>query len=282
VSAGGEAAAFVEVRGFSLAYEAHGEGHPVVLVHGTGTDRRLWRETVAALGDGVRAVAYDRRGYGESGAPEAYRGTTIEEQTEDLARLLAALEDAPVVVCGHDVGALVALDLARRHAGLVRALVLVEPPLLWLSPRGAQAQAELREAMEAGARTGGPRGAVEAFLTETAGPDAARSLGPERLEAAVDAARPLAADLAAAPRWSTERRALRALAPPAVVLTGVSSRPAVRESAAALADLLPAASLRDSGGGHLVPVDDPGAVAAALAEVGAGPPGPGPAGEAGR
>jgi pimeloyl-ACP methyl ester carboxylesterase len=35
-----------------------------------------------------RVIAYDRRGYGESGVPQPYTGTTVSEQAEDLAALV--------------------------------------------------------------------------------------------------------------------------------------------------------------------------------------------------
>ena len=79
---------------------------------------------MAALEDVARVIAYDRRGYGASGAPEPYEGTTVEEQAEDAAALLRALDAAPAVVFGDGFGALVALDLVKRHAALVRAVVL--------------------------------------------------------------------------------------------------------------------------------------------------------------
>ena len=148
----------VRGRGVELAYEESGSGPAVLLVHGLATDRRLWRETVAALGDEVRAISYDRRGHGDSGAPEPYDGTTVEEQAEDAAELLMELGAAPAVLCGHDFGALVCLDLVLRHPELVRAAVLIEPSIFSLSPRAIEAATELREAAEEGALAGGPRG----------------------------------------------------------------------------------------------------------------------------
>ena len=79
----------------ALAYDERGNGPAVVLVHGTATARSVWRETVEALGDGVRAIAYDRRAYGDSGAPEPYGGTTVGEQADDLAELIERLGAAP-------------------------------------------------------------------------------------------------------------------------------------------------------------------------------------------
>jgi pimeloyl-ACP methyl ester carboxylesterase len=256
----------VEAGGVPLAYEERGAGNPLLLVHGTACDRSVWDEVLEAIPEALRAIAYDRRAYGESGAPEPYGGTTVEEQADDAAELLEALGAAPALLCGHDLGALVCLDLLRRRPGLGRAAVLVEPPLLALSPRGPEVMSELREAVQRGAADGGPAGAVEAFLVELGGEGVRDLLGARRLEAATRAARAFAADLAAAPRWSFLRRELRAVEAPVVVLAGNRGGP-WREPAVALAGLLPGARLVEVAAGHFVQLERPESVAEAIAEL---------------
>lgn len=263
--------ATVEASGLSLAYAEQGEGSSVVLVHGTALGRHVWDETVAALGGGVRAIAYDRRAYGESEAPEPYRGTTVGEQAEDAAGLIEALGAAPAVVCGHDLGALVALDLVRRHPGLARAAVLVEPPLLALSQAGPATVAELREAIEQGARDAdeSSAGAVDAYLETMAGPDFLDMIGEARLSSAHGAARAFGADLAAPPTFAFSRRDLRATEAPIVVVAGARSSAVRREVSRSLTDLLAEATLSEADAGHLVPLEAPETVARAIVEVGA-------------
>ncbi|HEX8052365.1 MAG TPA: alpha/beta fold hydrolase, partial [Thermoleophilaceae bacterium] len=156
-------AATVEGAGVELAYDERGSGEPVVLVHGLACPRSLWHETVEALGDGARTIAYDRRGYGDSGVPEDYRRTTVEEQADDLIALLRALDAAPAVLCGLSFATLACLDAMAREPDLVRAAVLVEPPLLWLVQEGAEAMSQMRAALEEGAVRGGSAGAIDAF-----------------------------------------------------------------------------------------------------------------------
>jgi pimeloyl-ACP methyl ester carboxylesterase len=253
----------LEGAGVELAFEERGSGPSVVLVHGATGTGAIWRETVAALGEGMRTIAYDRRGYGASGAPEAYAGTTFEEQAEDAAALIRSLDAAPAIVCGHSLGAGVCLDLMKRHAQLLRGAVLIEPPVLSLSAAGPEAMAETREAVERGARHGGPAGAVEAFLA-TWGDDVLQQLGEDRLEAARSAPRAFAADLGAAAAWSFTRRELREMRTRALVLSATRSSGAWRDAAAALAALLGEAELREIGSGHFIPLQAPAEVAAAV------------------
>lgn len=253
--------------GVELAYDEAGSGPPVLLVHGTALTRLAWRETVAALGGEVRSIAYDRRGYGESDVPEPYTGTTIEEQSEDAARLLCALGAAPAVVCGHSAGAVLALDLLLRHPGLVAGAVLIEPPLFSLSPAGAEALSAIREAVERAARDHGPDAAVEAFVESQDGPRLLEAIGAERADAIRASARAAFADFGAAHAWEFSRGELRAIEAPVLVLRGDRSPAVYREVAAALAEMIGSAQLRELEAGHVVPLDDPAGVAAAALEL---------------
>jgi pimeloyl-ACP methyl ester carboxylesterase len=257
-------AATVEAGGLALAYDERGSGPPVVLVHGTATARTVWAETREALGDGVRTIAYDRRAYCDSGAPEPYGGTTVGEQADDLAGLIEALGAAPAVVCGHELGALACLDLVLRHRQLVRAAVLIEPSMLWLSPAGTDAVSTLREVVEKAAFDRGAAAAVRAFLEAVDGPAALALLGEDRLAAAEAAPRAFAADLAAAATWPAGRRELREVATPVTIVSGRGSAPVRRDAAEALAALLPSAELVHVPGGHLAQIEAPADVAAAI------------------
>src|SRR5512132_1543367 len=101
----------LDARGVELAWSERGEGQPVLLVHETAANRSVWEAVGAALADRARAITYDRRGWGASSAPEDYRRTTIEEQSEDAAALLESVDAAPAVIAGAGVGAMVALDI---------------------------------------------------------------------------------------------------------------------------------------------------------------------------
>src|SRR3954469_9532275 len=129
----------VEGAGVALHYAEQGDGTPVLLIHGLASDAEGLAPVAAEVARaGARAIAYDRRGYGRSGAPEPYHGTTVEEQTEDAAALLRALDAGPAIVAGDGFGALVALDLGKRHGALVRALVLSNPALFALVPEATE------------------------------------------------------------------------------------------------------------------------------------------------
>jgi len=256
--------ATVEAGGVALAVDDRGSGPAVVLVHGVASSRTVWRETVEALGSEVRTIAYDRRAYGDSGAPEPYTGTTVGEQADDLFELMAALGVGSAVLVGHALGAVVALDVLMRSPSLVSAAVLIEPPVLWLSPGGPDAVSDLRIAIERAARDRGPGAAVEGYLEYVAGPDALELYGRARADAARRDTRAFVADLAAGPSWAAGRRELRTVSVPVSLITGWRSSPVWQEATRALADLMPSAKLIELESGHLAMLEQPEAIAEAV------------------
>lgn len=96
--------------------------HTVVLSHALGCDLAMWDELANSLSAECRVIAYDHRGHGGSAAPEGLYD--IADLADDAARLLRELDTGPVVWIGMSMGGMVGQELALRHPGLVRALVL--------------------------------------------------------------------------------------------------------------------------------------------------------------
>jgi pimeloyl-ACP methyl ester carboxylesterase len=98
----------------------------IVLVHGWVLDSRTWGPVADALSSGPRArrvLRYDLRGHGRS--DPARPGTaTIAQATDDLADLLGAEVEGPVVLVGHSMGGMAVMALAQRHPELVAQRVV--------------------------------------------------------------------------------------------------------------------------------------------------------------
>jgi pimeloyl-ACP methyl ester carboxylesterase len=231
----------IEGAGALLAYDERGTGAPVLLVHDMASDRRALEPIAAALEPAARVIAYDRRGYGESGAPAPYAATTVHEQAEDAAALLDGLGVRDAVIAGDGFGALIALDLLLRHGDLVRGAVLADPPLYAFVADNEPLSAQ-RAMLEAAVREGGPAHAVGAWL----GADA----DPAVVARARSAHGAFFADFGGLASLPVTRAALRAIAAPVVVLTRPSAPPPILVAADALAALLPGA--RRSPDGDLV------------------------------
>lgn len=119
----------LEVNGFNLYYEVEGKGPTLLLISGAEGDAAEWVKVVPLLTDDFTTVCYDRRGFSRSPKPAGFAGTTMEEQADDAAALLAGLGLSPAYVWGNSLGALIGLCLALRHPDTVRLAMLHEPPL---------------------------------------------------------------------------------------------------------------------------------------------------------
>jgi pimeloyl-ACP methyl ester carboxylesterase len=85
----------IDPRG--LAYDDRGVGVPVVLLHGLTFDRGAWRVAVGErLGDGVRSIAFDLPGHGESGGELPETLVEVADAIGGALDALAVLEPALV------------------------------------------------------------------------------------------------------------------------------------------------------------------------------------------
>lgn len=109
----------VEAEGGSLYVECHGQGPPVLLVHGWSLDHRSFAPQIAALSDRFRVIAYDRRGFGRSSAPP-----DLHRELDDIDRILDALGIDSVHIVGVSQGGRVALRYAVTRGERLRSLVL--------------------------------------------------------------------------------------------------------------------------------------------------------------
>jgi non-heme chloroperoxidase len=84
-------------------YEDHGEGQPVVLIHGYPLDGHSWeKQSAALLAAGYRVITYDRRGFGQSSQPTT--GYDYDTFAADLKVVLDTLDLNDVVLVGFSMG----------------------------------------------------------------------------------------------------------------------------------------------------------------------------------
>jgi pimeloyl-ACP methyl ester carboxylesterase len=97
----------------------------VVLLHGLSSNARIWDGVAPRLAAaGLRPVAIDLRGHGESEQPSS--GYDFATVTSDLVHALGALGIRAPLLVGHSWGANVALQYTAGHPGAVAGLVLVD------------------------------------------------------------------------------------------------------------------------------------------------------------
>jgi pimeloyl-ACP methyl ester carboxylesterase len=115
-----------------LSVESRTGGAPVLFVHGNVSSSLFWQDTMLALPAGLRPLAMDLRGFGDTDpAPvDATRG--LSDYADDLAALVDALELAPVHLVGWSMGGGVVLRYLLDAPDRIASLTLVDP----VSPYG--------------------------------------------------------------------------------------------------------------------------------------------------
>jgi 3-oxoadipate enol-lactonase len=113
---------YARVGDITLYYEAHGDGPPVALIPGLGSDTRLFRYLVPRLATLHQVIVLDPRGAGRSDKPTG--DYSIEQMADDVAKLFGELGIVKADVVGYSMGGKIALQLAAGHPELVDRLIL--------------------------------------------------------------------------------------------------------------------------------------------------------------
>ncbi len=119
-----------------IYYQDLGKGQPIVLIHGWPLSHRMWEAQINALTEaGYRCVAYDRRGFGDSGRPTL--GYDYDTFAADLNDLMTHLDLRDAVLVGFSMGGgEVARYLGRYGSERVSKAMLLGavPPFLLKTP----------------------------------------------------------------------------------------------------------------------------------------------------
>ena len=114
---------YIKVNDIQMYYEIHGEGEPLVLILGLGTDISEWGGIICWLAEKYQVLAFDNRGVGRTDKPDiAY---SIEMMADDTAGLMQALRIQQAYIIGISLGGRIALGLSLWHAECVKKLILV-------------------------------------------------------------------------------------------------------------------------------------------------------------
>jgi pimeloyl-ACP methyl ester carboxylesterase len=116
-------------RSHELVLPGLGKRKTLLFVHSWGFNADLWQyQMIHLTGNGLRCIAFDRRGHGRSSDPG--RGYTCDRLADDLAAVIEQLDLRDLTLVGHSMGcAEMVRYLARHGAGRVSRLVLAAPSL---------------------------------------------------------------------------------------------------------------------------------------------------------
>lgn len=104
----------------------------ILFIHGIGDKGRAWDEVIAKLPKNIKVITVDLLGFGQSPSPSWAVYSARTQARSVLATFLKLRLRGPIIIVGHSLGALVAVDVARRYPLIVRSLILCSPPFYQL------------------------------------------------------------------------------------------------------------------------------------------------------
>ncbi len=122
----------VATNGATIHVRSGGSGPAVVLLHGYGETGDMWIPLAADLARDHTVVVPDLRGLGRSSKPDG--GFDKKTQAADVSGVMDALGVQQADVVAHDIGNMVAFQVAAQFPSRVRRLVLIDAPVPGVGP----------------------------------------------------------------------------------------------------------------------------------------------------
>lgn len=100
----------------------------VLFIHGIGASGAMWQEVITRLPANIEVLSIDLLGFGDSPRPSWAVYSAKTQARSVIATLLKYRPKGRVIIVGHSLGALVAVEVAKRYPLLIRSLILCSPP----------------------------------------------------------------------------------------------------------------------------------------------------------
>lgn len=114
---------YFENQGAQLYFEAHGQGKPLIFLHGAALDMGQWRRQVAHFSATYRVITLDARGHGRSSLPPGEVSPDV--FWRDVVAMMDFLGIPRAVICGLSMGAHVAIQMAIYAGERVERMILI-------------------------------------------------------------------------------------------------------------------------------------------------------------
>jgi pimeloyl-ACP methyl ester carboxylesterase len=114
---------FAPVNGLQMYYEIHGDGEPLILLHGGVAASEAFGPNLPAFAKSRQVIAVHLQGHGHT--KDIDRPLRFESMADDIAALIAYLKLGSVDLLGYSLGGGVALQTMIRHPALVKRLIVI-------------------------------------------------------------------------------------------------------------------------------------------------------------
>ncbi len=112
-----------------------GAGQTVVFLHGIANNHHAWDFVLPLIKSRHRAIALDLLGFGESPAPQDCQYTPADHAEAVMFTLRKMHVHGPIILVGHSMGALIAVEIVKQHPDFVKQLILCSMPMYRLADK---------------------------------------------------------------------------------------------------------------------------------------------------
>jgi 3-oxoadipate enol-lactonase len=250
----------MEMHPVQLYYEEHGQGFPVIFLHGFPFDHTIWEPLVPEMAAEARLILPDLRGFGRSPVTEGVYGMRL--MAEDIVRLMDRLDIEKCILVGHSMGGYISLAFANAYPGRLAGLGLIATQAAADAPERRQARYKTAETVaHKGARV------VASDMVDILTPKNELLASIKEL---ILRAQPtgIVGSLKGMAERADMTGLLNTISVPAVVIAGTADQLLPIERMHTLAQMLPKGWLVEvQGGGHMLMMEEPQHVAGALRQL---------------
>ncbi len=111
-----------QVNNINIYYEIHGEGEPLILLAGLGSDSQSWQFVINNISQHFQTIILDNRGVGRSDSPAP--PYSIKNMAKDTIALMDHLKIDRAHILGHSMGGYIAQEMAIHYPDRILKLIL--------------------------------------------------------------------------------------------------------------------------------------------------------------
>jgi len=112
-----------EANGIKISYDIKGKGFPLILIHGFGSKKEIWKPQIIDFSKKYKTITFDLRGTGKTDRPNY--PYTMELFAEDIKDLMDYLKIESTHLIGRSLGGMIAQNFVLKYPQNVKKLVLI-------------------------------------------------------------------------------------------------------------------------------------------------------------
>src|SRR5699024_11354569 len=113
----------INYKNTPISLEIHGEGKPIILLHGFQEERKIWKEFIPLLKENHQVICPDMFGHGET--PLLHEIQTMEEMAAAVKTIMEELNITSASFIGHSMGGYITMAFLEKYPDAVEKLLLL-------------------------------------------------------------------------------------------------------------------------------------------------------------